>query len=146
MTIEQSLADIAYFIQILRETYEEFGSNKVILYGVDRGAAYAVWAKQRYPQLIDGVLAYGAQLDVDFDFTDYWIGFQNNLESEVPVCGNIINSAFYQIDNHIHNGEGDILQEYFSLTAPVNTSSTQDIGRFYHSVYNFLSIVFTNSP
>lgn len=146
LTIEQNLADIAAFVQNLRESYEEFNSSKIILYGVDLGAAYAVWAKQRYPSLIDGVLAYGAQVNAIFDFTDYWIGLQNNLENEVPECVDIINLALYEIDDLIYRGEGELLQEYFTLTAPVNTSSAQDIGSFYLAINNLLGILFTNAP
>lgn len=37
-------------------------SSKVILFGEDYGATLAVWAKQKYPHLIDGVWASSAQV------------------------------------------------------------------------------------
>lgn len=60
MTVEQSVADIAEFIQYIKETYVGTENSKVILYGEEYGSALAVWARLKYPHLVDGVWASSA--------------------------------------------------------------------------------------
>lgn len=53
LTIEQSLADIATFIQFIQS---EVGfDSKVILFGSGYGATMATWARKKYPHLVSGV-------------------------------------------------------------------------------------------
>lgn len=62
LTVEQALADIAEFIQYIKETYSGTKNSKVILYGEEYGAALAVWAREKYPHLVDGVWASSAYI------------------------------------------------------------------------------------
>uniref|UniRef100_A0A336MYZ1 CSON007083 protein n=1 Tax=Culicoides sonorensis TaxID=179676 RepID=A0A336MYZ1_CULSO len=62
LTVEQALADIAEFIQFIKDNYEGTANSKVILYGERYGSALAVWARQKYPHLVDGVWASSAYL------------------------------------------------------------------------------------
>lgn len=58
--MEQATADIAHFIQHIKDTYPGVKNSKVILFGEEYGAALAVWARQKYPHLVDGVWASSA--------------------------------------------------------------------------------------
>lgn len=52
---EQSLADIATFITFLHQEYDTFyAGNTVVVYGSGYGGTMAVWARKKFPHLIDG--------------------------------------------------------------------------------------------
>jgi lysosomal Pro-X carboxypeptidase len=62
MGVEQTVADLAYFIEFIQNLYSNTQNARVILFGKSTGAAIAVWARQKYPFLVDGVLASSASL------------------------------------------------------------------------------------
>lgn len=55
LTVEQSLADIATFIRFIRLDPSVGYFTKLILWGSGYGGSMAVWARKKYPGLIDGV-------------------------------------------------------------------------------------------
>jgi alpha-beta hydrolase superfamily lysophospholipase len=65
MTIQQTTADMAYFIEHIKDSYSVLRNAKAILFGKSTGASIAVWTKQKYPFLVDGVLASSPNLLVD---------------------------------------------------------------------------------
>lgn len=55
LTVDQILADIPHLINAVRLNLEGSENSKVIVFGSGLGATLAVWARQIYPHLIDGV-------------------------------------------------------------------------------------------
>ena len=60
-TVDLALADLAYFIDIIKETRGEYESSKVVLFGGSYAGALAIWFRIRYPHLADAVYASSAQ-------------------------------------------------------------------------------------
>lgn len=63
LSVEQAVADIASFIGYIKDTYEGVKASKVILFGEEYGGALAVWARQKFPHLVDGVWASSAYVN-----------------------------------------------------------------------------------
>lgn len=146
LTIDQTLADYANIILAIHDNFllSNNERRKVILYGMDVGASYAVWLRKKYPHLVDGVIAYSPQLDAIVDNGRYYDDVFNKLVYDFPECGNIFSAAFSEMDELIEEGNGVRLQQLFNLFNPVDTSSPQDIGMFYWSVLDFFSLFKTH--
>lgn len=68
LTIDQTLADLAYFIQHKKRTVPGLDKSKVVVVGCSYPAALATWARAKYPHLIDVAYASSAPLRVIKDF------------------------------------------------------------------------------
>jgi predicted esterase len=62
MSVEQTVADLAYFIEYIQDLYLNLQNARIILFGKSTGASIAVWTRQKYPYLVHGVLASSATL------------------------------------------------------------------------------------
>ncbi|CAH0407272.1 unnamed protein product [Chilo suppressalis] len=71
LNVDQALADLAYFIRDVLRTQERFANSKIILYGGSYAANMVLWFKQRYPHLVDGVVASSGPIKAKVDFTGY---------------------------------------------------------------------------
>lgn len=55
MEPEQALADLATFVTFLHQEYDtEYLNNDVTVFGSGFGGTMAVWARKKFPHLIDG--------------------------------------------------------------------------------------------
>lgn len=146
LTIDQTLADYANIILTIHEDFQmsHNKNRKIILYGLDIGASYAIWLRKKYPHLVDGVIAYSPQLNAIVDYGQYYDDVFNALRIDAPECGRIFMEGFDEIDSLIRDGNGFRLQEVFNLFKPVDTSNLQDIGMFYWSILDFFSIFKTH--
>ncbi|KFB51931.1 AGAP004015-PA-like protein [Anopheles sinensis] len=68
---EQALVDLIEWIDHLRNNVVMDPQAKVILVGVGYGGALATWARQRFPNIIDGAWGAGATVLASFDFQEY---------------------------------------------------------------------------
>lgn len=55
LTHHQILADLANFIGFVRNDHNETSNSKVVLWGNHHGGTLSVWARQKYPHLVDAV-------------------------------------------------------------------------------------------
>lgn len=135
------VADTGNFIQFVRERVSLVGSNNIILFGDDFGGSLAIWAELNYPDLIDGVIAYGPPLEARVAFPEYLTVGLETVSAETPLCAPIYNGAFSQIADLIAAGEGEQLQAYFNLVSPVETDNWRDVGIFYYVILEILSTI-----
>ncbi|XP_063533184.1 putative serine protease K12H4.7 [Cydia strobilella] len=70
LNVDQALADLAYFIQNMKQA-PQFADSKFILYGGSYAANMVLWFKQRYPHLVEGVVASSGPIKGQVDFTGY---------------------------------------------------------------------------
>lgn len=56
LTVDQALADIAFFITTLRRDLDNT-QGRVIVWGTGYGASLATFARKKFPHLVDGVFA-----------------------------------------------------------------------------------------
>lgn len=145
-------------------------TGNVILFGMGYGAKLAVWARQVYPHLIDGVWSSSGIFQPDpisfsknfcltyqlflktiiiFCFL-FLLDFYNNLESNILYrggqdCALRIENAFEIMDYLIENDENEYLQERMNLCNPVDSSSDHDIAMFFEYNIAFISDYIDNN-
>lgn len=153
MTILQTLADFAEVIEFLRIVPDEV--PHVILYGSDNGAAYATWLEQLYPDIITGVIAYGAKLTAVLDFGEFYDDITNTVAEIDLECGEIIGGAFEEIGELIDAGQAEEIQRILKLASPPDLNNTQYVASLYSfiaetlaenfiaSKYDYLKFIFS---
>lgn len=133
LTIEQTLSDIAVFINEIR-TAHQGRNSRVILWGSGYGASVAAFARKRYPHFIDAVWSSSGTYEVEaftfsqLDLLQYTIFSAGNSE-----CRDQVLNAFQVLDYLVENHEGEYIQERLNLCHPVDTNSRQDIGTLFES-------------
>lgn len=125
MNIQETLADVANFVNFIRND-----TNKIILFGEDTGASIAVWAKKIYPNIIDGVLAYGPRLEAQIEFPEYFAIVEETLRNTSSECTDIFIDALAELENLIADNDGKQIQNLFGLSAPLDTSDTKEVQWF----------------
>lgn len=68
LSIDQALADIAYFIKHQKAAITGLANSKVVAVGSSYSAALATWARVKFPHLIDVTYASSAPLKAIKDF------------------------------------------------------------------------------
>lgn len=71
LNVDQALADLAYFIQAMKQQ-PRFVDSPVILYGGSYAANMVLWFKQRYPHLVLGTVASSGPIKGQVDFTGWY--------------------------------------------------------------------------
>lgn len=133
MTVEQSLSDIATFINAIR-TAHNGRYARVILWGSGYGATLATWARKRYPHLVDAVWSSSGIFEIEaFTFSQYdllqYVIYDNGGEE----CRDLVLSVFRIFEYLIEQGNGEYIQSRLNLCTPVDVTSSGDIGAVYQS-------------
>lgn len=68
LSIDQSLADLAYFIEYQKETLSGASASKVVIVGGSYAGTMATWARIKYPHLIDAAWSSSGPLEATPDF------------------------------------------------------------------------------
>lgn len=124
---DQALADLAHLITFVKRSDPSLADSKVILYGVDYGASLAVWARQKYPHLVDGVWASSARLRAEFDFAEQHENTANTLVQIGGLrCYRQLERAYEQIEELLVNQEYETIESLFNLCSEL-TNTTEGI-------------------
>lgn len=67
-SVDQALADLAYFITYIKSQIPSLANSKVILVGGSYAATMVTWMRQKYPTLMAGAWASSAPLIAKADF------------------------------------------------------------------------------
>ncbi|KAG5671039.1 hypothetical protein PVAND_001257 [Polypedilum vanderplanki] len=100
LTISQAVADIGRFASFMRQRYLE---APVIVWGSGLGGSLAVWARQKYPNVIDGA----------------WASKQSTILVG-PECGEVIREAFQLIEEHYEAGDTSYVEERLRISQPID--------------------------
>lgn len=139
--IQETLADFANFIRELRNNEED--PIKIFLFGEDIGASYAVWTKKIYPDIIDGVIAYGPRLEAKIEFPEFYAIVGATIDvGENVICGEIFTNAMEQLSELVDAEEGDRIQEIFGLSNSLDTNDVKGVQWFRSFVFNYFSYIF----
>lgn len=145
LTIHQMIADIAQFITFVRANYYGASNSRVILWGRGVGGAMAVWARQKYPNLIDGVWASSAPVNAVMEFPQFMANSFYTINSiGGPECGNILRGAFRMIEDAVRLRDTSYVEERLRLCTPIDIDIQEDVARLYYGIaseigYNFVS-------
>jgi len=130
LTIDQTLADIATFIVFIREYvgFEQYST--VILWGSGYGASLAVWARQRYPELVTAAYASSGTFVLQtYSFTPLDV-LEYSLIPNLD-CRDRVQQAYETLHELIRNGSGEYISNRFNLCTPIDTDDENDVAAFY---------------
>lgn len=124
-----AVADLANLVQHLRAQH---GNPPVIAHGYDHGGALAVWLRQRYPHLVDGVWASSASLLARKDFGEYMANIGIAIRQVGgDRCYQDIEEAFGNMGTLYDNGDYATLEEHFYLCQPFSQSDPIEEAAFF---------------
>ncbi|KAH0789798.1 Clan SC, family S28, unassigned serine peptidase [Histomonas meleagridis] len=122
-TIEQNLADIAYFIQYLKENYNV---EKVVVVGKGYGGTLATWFRLQYPQYVDAVWASSSPLK----FISYDDQVDKNiaekLQFQSQTCLDATTTLLSRFEAIMTYGDSDsqtLVKRYFGFNKDTNSNS-----------------------
>lgn len=141
LTIEQSLADLAHFIQEITMDKQLNATGGVIIVGGSYSATMAVWFRQKYPHLVKGAWASSAPLKAKLNYFEYTETVGNSIRK---VGGNEcyykIEDIFQAVDDLLTNDDFGTLQKLFQICENgFNITNQYDVWNFYSSLKNIFS-------
>lgn len=135
LTVHQALADLAQFINFIRANYYGAQNSRVILWGQGYGGSLAVWARQKYPSLVDGAFASSAPINAVLEHPQFMRNTFYTINSiGGPECGNILHGAFRFIENSIRLRNTSYVEERLRLCSPVDFDIAEDITRLFYGI------------
>lgn len=136
LTVEQALADLAHFIEYIKESSADFKNSGVVVVGASYSATVATWARLKYPQLINGAWASSAPINAKLDFYEY-----NEVMTEsIKIIGGEecvakFEKAFKQLEELVGFSEPKNLAKIkndFKLCEPLNLA--RDVEHFFYEM------------
>lgn len=146
LTYHQALADIAQFISFIKANYVGTSDSKVILWGRGWGAAMSVWARQKYPNLIDGAWASSAHLNIVLSHPELLSNSFNTLiEIGGPECGDVLTGAFRTMEDAVRFRNTTYVEERLNLCAPIDLDIQESVTRLFYGIgsdigYDFMTL------
>lgn len=135
LSVDQALADIAYFIVHIKSTYlpeNVIGKTKIFVMGYEYGGGLAVWFRQKYPHLVNGAWASSAGLEARIDnaeFNEIVGDFYRKIGGN--ECYHFIENAFDQMDQYVAENRSTEFSNIFR--------TCKDIGQDKQDVYVLFS-------
>lgn len=142
LSSEQALADLASFINAMKNKYDLTGTNKWISFGGSYPGALSAWLRLKYPHLISGSVATSAPIQAVLDFPEYFEVVSNSLSTTGPTCIENVASATKMFETMAKTSEGLAnLTNIFRLCSKA-TNNRLDVMNFASSLAsNFAGVV-----
>jgi len=147
LTVDQTLADLAHFINAIRNDLQLNATGGVILTGSGYGGTLATWFRQKYPHLVDGVWASSAPVQAVHDFYQ----FKEAVGTSITFvggqhCYDHIESTFKALEELNANGEHNRIRDLFNLCDDFNDDIDiqENVWLFFGIVADALSSVVKN--
>jgi thymus-specific serine protease len=145
LTIQQTLADLAQFINFIRGNYYGAQSSRVILWGRGYGGSLAVWARQKYPHLVDGVWASSAPINAVLEYPEL---MRNTFATISSIggneCGEVLNEAFQFIENAIRLRNTSYVEQRLNLCDPIDNVD-EELSRLFYGIASDLAYTFVSN-
>lgn len=134
LSVDQALADLAYFIETKKEE-NHLRNSTVIVVGGSYAGSMAAWARLKYPHLIQGALASSAPVFAKADFYEYYEVVTESIRRQNPKCANDIKAAFDSVEELLFAKNGpEKLKTYFRLCDVPDVKSPNDIGHLMNTL------------
>ena len=128
LSVDQALADLAYFIEIKKKE-EALRNSTVIVFGGSYAGSMAAWARLKYPHLIQGALASSAPMYAKADFYEYYEVVTESLRRHSEKCADEVKVAFNSVEELLFSKGGpEKLKTYFHLCDVPDVKSPNDVG------------------
>lgn len=134
LSVDQALADLAYFIESKKKE-KAFQKSAVVVFGGSYAGNVAAWARLKYPHLIQGALASSAPVFAKADFHEYYEVVTESLRKHSQKCVDEIKAAFDAVEELLATPQGpEKLKSYFNLCEVPKANSSSDLGLFMNSL------------
>lgn len=136
-SVDQALADLAYFITFIKNEIPSLGNSKVILVGGSYAATMVTWMRQKYPNLVAGAWASSAPLLAKVDFFEYkevMTRATHNIGGH--ACHMRIQEAFEEMELLVWSEQTDRINNEFNLCTPLNAKNKLDVWNFFSGLSN----------
>ncbi|XP_061194515.1 putative serine protease F56F10.1 [Saccostrea echinata] len=141
---EQALADLAYFIQFVKQKYKLLSEKqKLITFGGSYPGSLSAWFRLKYPHLVDGAVATSAPIVAKLDFKEYLLVVVSSLATTGQGCNKNIKMATDAITNMLKTDAGKKnVEKMFKLCDPLDTSTYLDGANLFSNLAgNFEGVV-----
>ncbi|XP_076286949.1 putative serine protease K12H4.7 isoform X2 [Lasioglossum baleicum] len=134
LSVDQALADLAYFIETKKQE-KAFQNSVVVVFGGSYAGNMAAWARLKYPHLIQGALASSAPVFAKADFHEYYEVVTESLRKHSQQCVDDVKAAFDAVEELLATPQGpEKLKSYFNLCEVPKANSSSDLGLFMNSL------------
>lgn len=141
LTVEQTLADLAHFIETIKTSSDAFIDSGVILAGASYSASVATWARMKYPHLVTGAWASSGPLLAKTDFFEYNEVMTESIRSVGgEKCLKRIGNAFSELESYFEINDRKKLAKIladFNLCRPLKVG--RDVLFFFYELMDALS-------
>ncbi|KAL7051729.1 hypothetical protein ACKWTF_004586 [Chironomus riparius] len=138
LSIDQALADVAYFIEYIKSTVLGLEESKVILVGASYSATMAAWMRMKYPHLVAGSFASSGPVFAKVDFYEYKEVMAKAIQDiGGDECTDIINNAFDDMEELVDQKNTTRISEAFVLCQELELPI--DIPHFFYEVSDIVA-------
>lgn len=135
LNLLQSLADIARFIAHTKENTYGAENSKVVLWGRGFGGSLAIWARQKYPHLIDGAWGSSSPLNAQLEYSQ----ILENMYATInqiggPECSQQIADAMQMIEDAVNAGNTSYVESRLGLCYEIDHGNSYDLARLDYSI------------
>lgn len=146
LTVHQALADIARFIDFIRTNTPGAANARVVLWGSGYAGSLAIWARQKYPNLVDGAWGSSAALNAVFEFPEILVNAMTTISNIGGAeCGETISNAFNILDDAFLEGNTSFIMQRLKLCEELDANNIYDLARLDYSIaatsYKFIQTV-----
>ncbi|XP_058116906.1 putative serine protease K12H4.7 [Anopheles ziemanni] len=132
---EQVLFDLIELVDFLKREVMNDPNARVILHGVAYAGTLASWARQRFPNIIDGAWVSSAPVRATVNFPEYYEDIGSFIrEKASDQCYNRIFQAFHTAQNLLDAGETEMVSEMFNTCDPVNVEDPLEVELFFFAM------------
>lgn len=144
LSSEQALADLAYFITNIKQTYNL--TDRWIAFGGSYPGSLAAWLREKYAHLVHGSISTSGPLLAKIDFIEYYQVVVDSLATyKKGDCVTPVQKAIQQIEIMMKHMVGQrTLTEKYQLCDPIEKSISNplDISNLYEGLASdFASVV-----
>lgn len=134
LSVEQILADVADFSRFVRQYIGNGRYTPIVVWGSGLGGVLSVWARSRYPHLIDAAWSSSGYVEPELaSFGPYDIFEYTFMIDDNGYCRALIRNAYDIIAYLVNNDEGEYLSERMNLCHPVETDDEADVASLYEN-------------
>ncbi|KAK3589932.1 hypothetical protein CHS0354_034949 [Potamilus streckersoni] len=142
LSSRQALADLAYFVQFIRQKFN-LPTNKLISFGGSYSGSLSAWLRAKYPFLVDGAVATSAPIHAQLDFKEYLGVVVSSLATTGEKCSYEIYMATKTIYSYLQDKDDRMkLKEMFYLCDDIDANNQMDIANLFTNLAgNFEGVV-----
>ncbi|XP_017085009.2 putative serine protease K12H4.7 [Drosophila eugracilis] len=147
LSVNQSLADLAHFINTIKQTHQGLSESKVVIVGGSYSATMVTWFKKLYPDLVVGGWASSAPLFAKVNFVEYKeVTGQSIEQMGGSACYNRIENGIAEMESMIATKRGAEVKALLKLCEPFDVYSDLDVWTLFSEISDiFAGVVQTHN-